>query len=90
LWEAATAAESDRRELAASEPREQPAGFEELRKIDQLLVRFADDTFCAPGWEAVRAIEHAAPRRGDVPYFLFDRRTRDLLADGRVIIAAAL
>jgi lantibiotic modifying enzyme len=60
------------------------------QRIDQLLARFEDDTFDAPGWEAVRRAEHAALERGDVPYFLLDRRTRDLLADGGQVLAAAL
>ena len=60
------------------------------QRIDQLLARFEDDTLDAPGWEAVRRAEHAALARGDIPYFLRDRRTRDVLADGRVVLAAAL
>lgn len=60
------------------------------QRIEQLLARFEDDTFDLAGWEAVRSAEHAALQRDEVPYFLRDRRTRDVLADGRLVLAAAL
>lgn len=58
--------------------------------VDRLLRRYEDDSLSPTAWDVVRTAEQAALHRVDIPYFLADARSGDLLdGDGRLLAARA-